>query len=265
MIYSPYLCLLLFCLVSCTDLWEYSPNQKFDKDSARDVNKNALKRLAESTPDDTIVIAFVGDSQRFYDHIGSFVKSANAIPEIDFTLLAGDISDFGLLQEFELVHEGLSELDKPYLAVIGNHDILANGESIFMKMFGPLNESFIYDSVKFILHNTNSREYTGNNVPDLNWLSNELKTSPDVRHYVTVSHVPPFSGDFNPDLEIPYAKLLNETPDLLISLHGHNHSHADYYPYEDGIRYLTGYSFDKRSFVLLKIVKGEVFKRIINY
>ncbi len=263
--YNSYLLLLLISLFSCTDIWEFSPNQKFDKDSPRDINKNALKILAESVPDDTIVIAFVGDSQRFYDNLGAFVKKANSISEIDFTLLVGDVSDFGLLQEFEWVHEDLSKLNKPYLGIIGNHDILANGENVFINMFGPTNESFIYDSVKFILHNTNSREYNRSNVPDIGWLNNELKGGPNVRHYVAVSHVPPFSGDFNPDLEVPYSQLLRETPGFLISLHGHIHKHVDYYPYEDGVRYLSGFSFDKRSFILLKIVQGKVFKAIVDY
>lgn len=263
--YRYYLPILLLLFASCADLWEFSPNQKFDRNSPKEINKKSLKVLAESVPDDTIVIAFVGDSQRFYDNLGDFVKKANSIKEIDFTLLAGDIADFGLLQEFEWVHEDLSKLHKPYLGIIGNHDVLANGESAFINMFGPLNESFVYDSVKFIFHNTNSREYNGNSVPDLEWLGNELKEDPNVRYFVTVSHVPPFHEDFNPELEATYSQLLRETPGFLISLHGHVHRHVDYYPYDDGIRYLSSYPFFERSFILLKFVEGNLFKTIVHY
>lgn len=260
-----YLVIVLFFLIGCSDLWEFSPNQSFDHDSPRDLNKKNLARLAESVPDDTIVIAFVGDSQRFYDNLDGFVRKANSIENMDFVLLAGDISDFGLLQEFEWVYESFSKLKKPFIGIVGNHDVVANGENAFKKMFGELNESFIYDSVKFILHNTNSREYLGNNVPDLVWLTHELEQRPDVKNYVTVSHVPPFDADFNPDLTTPYATLFQETPGFLISLHGHVHQHRDYYPYGNNIRYLTSHSFDQRSFVLLKIVNGEVFKTIVDY
>jgi len=259
------LAFLFIVLMGCSNQLEFSPNQSFDEDSPKDLNRKNLMSLTRSIPDDTIVIAFVGDSQRFYDNLDGFVRKANSIEEIDFVLLAGDISDFGLLQEFEWVYESFSKLNKPFFGVVGNHDLQAQGEEVFRKMFGELNESFVYDSVKFILHNTNSREYLEKNVPDLEWLENELKPSPDVKHFVTVSHVPPFDNDFNPDLVDPYATMLRDNQRVLTSLHGHVHQHRDFFPFGDNIRYLTSYSFDQRSFLLLKIANGEVFKTIIDY
>lgn len=251
---------------SCVNSWEFSPNQIFDNNSPKDLNKKNLELLSLDAVDDTITIAFVGDSQRFYDEVDKFTKKANSIDEIDFILLAGDISDFGLLQEFEWINEKLAKLNKPYLCVVGNHDLVANGEAVFERMFGPLNQSFIYDSVKFILHNTNSREYVGNNVPDLEWLANELQPDENVRYYIPVSHVPPFAaGDFNPALVQAYTSLFRNTEGLLLSLHGHVHKHRDYSPFQDSVRYLTSPSFDLRSFVLLKIANGTVTKSIVNY
>lgn len=253
-------------LPACSDAWEYSPNQKFDKNSPRDLNAKNLDRLYSTVNDDTITIAFVGDSQRFYNEVDKFIEKSNSIKSIDFVLLAGDISDFGLLQEFEWIADRLSKLDKPYLMVIGNHDIVANGEEVYKRMFGPPNQSFVYDSVKFILHNTNSLEYRGNSVPDLDWLSKELSQSEDVKYQIAVSHIPPYSNsDFKEDLEVPYTRLFAETPNLLASLHGHVHNHRDHFPYQDGVRYLTSYSFDKRSFVILKIINGNIIKSIVGF
>jgi 3',5'-cyclic-AMP phosphodiesterase len=263
--YTGYAILSLHVFLGCNS-WEFSPNQTFDGDSPRNLNKLSMERLATNAQDDTITICFVGDSQRFYDEIEKFVRKANSIEEIDFILLSGDIADFGLLQEFEWVYERLSKLNKPFFGIVGNHDVVANGEAVFQRMFGPLNESFIYDSVKFIMHNTNSREYTTGNVPDLLWLENELKQHEGVRYYVAVSHVPPFGGgDFDPSLEIPYAALFRETPGFLMSLHGHAHRHVDYSHFNDGVRYITSYAFDDRSFVILKIVNGTVFKTLVDY
>src|SRR5690606_5450087 len=138
----------------------------------------------------------VGDAQRFYDELEAFVKSVNRLPSVDFILLAGDLSDFGLLEEFELVHERLKKLNSPYIAVPGNHDLVGRREDVFTRMFGPLNFSFVFQGVKFVAHNTNSREYTTGNVPDLQWLSNELLPSDGVQYYVAVSHVAPFDPDF---------------------------------------------------------------------
>lgn len=245
--------------------FEYSPNQVFDKTSDTGLNAKNIALLMSLPLDDTITIAFTGDSQRFYDELDDFIDAVNAIPSIDFVLLAGDISDFGLLTEFKLVHERLSKLNKPYIGVVGNHDVLAKGEEVFERMFGPLNFTFIYDSVKFIAHNTNGKEYTTGNVPDLAWLGKALAKNDSARYCVAVSHVPPFSADFDAQLEAPYVALLQETPHLLISLHGHIHNHKDGYPYQDGIRYMTSHSFDQKSFVMLKIVSGQVYKHIIDY
>src|SRR5688500_3559024 len=92
-------------LQGCSDAFEYSPNQVFDKDSETLLNEKNLQQLYAQPQDDTITIAFVGDSQRFYDEVDAFIDTVNTIPSIDFTFLAGDISDFGLLLEFELINK----------------------------------------------------------------------------------------------------------------------------------------------------------------
>jgi len=250
----------------CSDMVEYSPNQIFDHDSPVDINGKNLKSLTDtSNDDDTLTIAFIGDSQRFYDEVELFVDKVNDINGVDFVILAGDISDFGLLAEFEWIAKRLDDLKKPYINVVGNHDVIANGEEVFKRLFGPLNFSFVYDSIKFVVHNTNSREYDGNNVPDLEWLAHALTPSPEIKHFIGVSHVPPFDGDFNKGLENDYAKTLSRTPGFLVSLHGHIHKHTDSYPYGDGVRYITSHYFLERQFLLLKIYQGSVSKTIVNY
>jgi 3',5'-cyclic-AMP phosphodiesterase len=249
----------------CSDFFEFSPNQTSDSNSETLLNEKNLQLLYNQPKDDTITIAFVGDSQRFYDELDRFIDTVNNIPSIDFILLAGDISDFGLLLEFEMITELFSKVNKPYIAVVGNHDVVSKGEEVYKKMFGPLDFSFVYDNVKFVVHNTNGKEYTTGNVPDMEWLRPELVRSKNEKYIVPVSHVPPFSVDFDPDLEHPYVGLFAETPGLLASLHGHIHEHKDGYPYGDGVRYITSHSFDKRSFVLLKIHDGKIYKTIIDY
>lgn len=250
----------------CSDMTEYSPNQIFDNDSPVDVNKRNLRKLTEApNNDDTLTIAFIGDSQRFYDEVELFVNKVNTLKGVDLVIVAGDISDFGLLAEFEWIVKRLDDLHKPYLGVIGNHDVIANGEAVFKRSFGPLDFSFVYDSVKFVFHNTNSREYLGNNVPNLNRLRDELQPSPGVKHSIGVSHVPPFDGDFNKQLENTYAKILSETPGFILSLHGHVHRHTDGYPYDDGVRYITGHYFPEKQFTLLKIHGDSVLKTFISF
>jgi 3',5'-cyclic-AMP phosphodiesterase len=252
-------------VVGCRDSFEFSPNQVFDKDSKIGINETNLAWLHSLPGDDTITIAFVGDSQRFYDELSDFIDTVNAIQSIDFVLLAGDISDFGLLEEFEMISEKMAALKKPYFGIIGNHDVLGKGDEVFERMYGPLNFSFNYRGVKFVAHNTNSKEYNTGKVPDLNWLQSQFIQSDSAKYFVGVSHVPPFSDDFDKNLEKRYAAMLEETPNFLVSLHGHIHQHKDGYPYGDGVRYITSFSFDKRSFVLLKIYSGNVESTIVDY
>ncbi len=256
--------LSLLFLISC-DSFEYSPNQVYDKTSKVALNAKNLELLYSLPQDDTVTIAFVGDSQRFYDELDLFIDTVNNIAAVDFVLLAGDISDFGLLEEFELINAMLERLQKPYLGVVGNHDVVARGEEVFERMFGPLNFSFHYGGVKFVAHNTNGKEYFTGNVPDLKWLGRQLTRSDTSKYLVTVSHVPPFSSDFDEKLIDGYTNLLHESPGLLVSLHGHIHTHKDGYPYNDGVRYMTTHSFDKRSFVLLRIYNGQIDYRLIDY
>ena len=173
--------LLLFIVaillsLSCRKL-EYSPNQKFDKNTPRDINANNLKRILAAPGDDTIRFVLSGDSQNAYDDLSTFIDKVNATPGIDFVILNGDISDFGLLQEFKWIESYYSKLKVPYLAVIGNHDHSANGVYVYQRMYSEqLDFSFIYKGVKFVCHNTNSREYNFNGtIPDLNYLKSQFQ------------------------------------------------------------------------------------------
>lgn len=251
-------------MAGCSGVFEFSPNQVFDGDSPEALNSKALSKLASQAPGDTVTLAVAGDTQRFYDNIEGFVDRVNALESVDLVFVNGDISDFGLLREYEWVTDELANLRPPYVAVIGNHDLVANGEQVYKRMFGPLNFTFIYGDIKFIVHNTNSREYSRGNVPDLDWLSDALADD-EAEYYVTVSHVPPFDGDFNEDLEAPYASLLAERVGFVASLHGHIHRTYDGYPYNDSVRYIAPASFDSRSFMLLKIVDGQVYATTVHY
>lgn len=93
---------LLLLLTGCGS-FEFSPNQVSDKDSPRDLNSKNLIKLFANPTDDTVTVVFVGDSQRWYDELDRFVEKVNTLDDVDLVLLAGDVSDFGLLQEFEWV------------------------------------------------------------------------------------------------------------------------------------------------------------------
>lgn len=256
---------ILPLLTSC-DQFEFSPNQSFDHSSPSNLNAQNLARLRQNEEGDTVTVIFAGDTQRWYDEQERFVKKVNSLENVDLVLLAGDISDFGLLQEFKWVHKRLSALRVPYFGVIGNHDMVASGRQIFRQMFGPLNYSLVYGGIKFIAHNTNGLEAPGEPIPDIGWLAHELQNTENADYLITVSHVPPFNAvEFGTESVKPYTDLLQNTPNLLLSLHGHVHQHQDFYPFGDKVHYMTSFSFGQSAFVLLQIYQGKVLKSIINY
>jgi Icc protein len=258
--------LTIFTFLTSCDQFEFSPNQSFDQSTPSNLNAQNLARLRQNVEDDTVTVVFAGDTQRWYDEQERFVKRVNSLENVDLVLLAGDISDFGILQEFKWVQKRLSALHAPYFGIIGNHDMVANGRQIFRQMFGPLNYSFVYQGIKFIAHNTNGLEAPGENIPELGWLARELHNTEGADYIVTVSHVPPFNAtEFGTESVKPYTELLENTPNLLLSLHGHVHQHQDFYPFGDNVHYMTSFSFEQSAFVLLKIFNGKAIKTIINY
>lgn len=256
---------LLF-LFAC-EKFEYSPYQTDNikrPENINAVNINKLK-MKEAADDDTVTILFTGDSQRFYKSLDGLVTKTNTVPGVDMLILAGDISDFALLQEFLWVYERLEKLRMPYFCVIGNHDLTANGSDIYKEMFGPKNFSFSYKGYKFLFHDTNGREYNFNSTaPDLEWLSAELKDEA-ANWMVGVSHVPPYDHDFDKRLEAPYKDLFSSSPRFILSLNGHLHQGGDSYYYEDHVRYITSVSVNYNECILLKLYDGKISKEILTY
>jgi len=255
--------LLSAALASCNH-FEFSPNQTFDKLSLKDVNATNLKRLGNGADDDTVTFVLTGDSQKSRDETVQFCQAVNAIKGIDFVVLDGDITEFGVLKEMLWISRTLEDLNPPYVAVIGNHDETARGRETFQHMFGELNYSFVYGGIKFVCHDSNSREYNFNGqVPNIPWLKNELEPSPAVKGFVAISHVPVNSEDFDSNLVKDYTGTFARTPGFLASLNAHAHNYDLYYPDHSGIPYVITSAMANKEFLVVKIVNNKIsFERV---
>jgi len=247
--------------------FEYSPNQAFSGDSPKNLNQKNIQRLNQTQGNERIRFILTGDSQRSYKDSEDLVAAVNKLPEIDFLVLAGDISDFGLSQEMEWIDQIFSKLNSPYIGVIGNHDLTANGEKVFKRMFGELDFSFIYQGVKFVCHNTNSRESSfSGNVPDIQWLKQQFLPQEGVNAYVAVAHVPPGDGDFDAALETDYVNTINNSPHTLAALFAHQHNYSVFYPgFQQHIPYIVTDPVEKRKFILIEIIDGKFKFENIKY
>ncbi|WP_082116265.1 metallophosphoesterase family protein [Hymenobacter terrenus] len=251
-------------LLTGCDLFEFSPNEIRTPEAYRDLtSKNLTALQARPNPwgDDSLRFVFISDSQRFYDEAEAFVESVNQQPNVAFVAVGGDISDFGLVREMRWVHDRLKDLNVPYLTVIGNHDLVANGRKAYQQVYGPLNYSFTYAGTRFICVDTNGREYGFNGrVPDVDWVRAQLADSAEVQRQVVMSHVPPMDNDFDRQLEVPYVQALGDAPKLVFALNGHRHSFGISQPYELNLPFIDSYSFEKRQYVVLTIWGTKGFR-----
>jgi Icc protein len=250
-------------LLSGCELIEFSPNQTSTPADYSDLTaKNMATLTRQALPTgDTLRFVFTGDSQRFYSEAEDLVASVNQQPGIAFLVVAGDISDFGLGREMRWVHDKLKNLRVPYLTVVGNHDHAGNGRQVYQEVFGPLNYVFTYAGTRFIMLNTNGREYRfDGSVPNISWLQQQLADTVGVQRQVVVNHVPPMDEDFDPQLEQPYVQALKRAPRLALALNGHRHDFGISQPYGEGLTLINSYAFEKRRYVILTLWGNNQFK-----
>lgn len=258
--------LILILSLLVQGCFEYNPNQIILDDNETGLTAKNLARLEATTPPDTIKIAFMGDTQRFYDETEEFVNNVNQRDDISFILHGGDISDFGLIKEFQWVHEMMAESKVPYLTVVGNHDLLANGKRVYEDMYGPYDYTFSYGNYLFIVLNTNSREfYFNGRVPDLEYLRSMLAENVDNKRVIVLSHVPPFNDDFDDNLEQEYASILANDPNVVLSIHAHEHNYLDQEYYGDGVRYFITTTVQKEGYAILSLWSDGLNIERINF
>jgi predicted phosphodiesterase len=180
----------------------------------------AALREQEPAPRPFKFAAF-GDTHTDYDNLQLTIDAINARDDIEFVLIAGDMTNDGLLQEFEWAHEQYDRLDVPFLTVIGNHDALGHGPEIYAEMYGPDDYSFTYGGIKFVLFNSNTLEF-GPDIPRRDWLLSEVEDQRDALGVVLVAHHDLTNPDDHPGgtLDVFYEDLV-QRPGVSGVIHGH--------------------------------------------
>lgn len=200
MLLKKYICLSAATLLTACDLIDYHPyDGRLDSDTSWEINPTNIERIEKVCEGkDTIRFIFMGDTQRSYNETEDFVKYVNQLDSIDFIIHGGDYTEFGLKKEFEWNDDILSKLKVPYVGLIGNHDVIGNGDQVFRKIFGNENFSFVVSDVKFVCLNTNAIEYDYSHpVPDFNFLKNEIADSTRNKRTIVVMHAPPGNEQFD--------------------------------------------------------------------
>lgn len=97
-------------------------------------------------------IHIVGPENKSVEELRTSVADINSDKNIRFTIITGDIADFGEDSVLTLARSILDSLRMPYYIVPGNHDTKwsESGATAFGCIFGHRNISFNYGNIEFI-------------------------------------------------------------------------------------------------------------------
>jgi outer membrane protein assembly factor BamB/predicted phosphodiesterase len=179
----------------------------------------------------TFRFAFISDT-----HIGSpnggaeedlrrTVADINAMTDIDFVVITGDITELGTNAEITLAKQLLDSLKVKYYIIPGNHDTgwSESGGLSFTKIFGGETFHFVHNGIHFL--GCASGPYvrmSDGHVPrhNMNWLKAELKKIRKNDPVVFLNHYPLDEGLDNWYEVIDMLKEKNTI--LALCGHGHN-------------------------------------------
>ena len=254
-------------LMQGCDLIDYHP---YDVRISGQTNVNAtnierIERLCAGK--DTLRFVATGDTQRWYDDTREFVAHVNQRDDIDFVLHGGDVSDFGVTDEFMWQRDILNKLRMPYVVLLGNHDCIGTGEEAFRKVFGEPNFSFIAARIKFVCLNTNALEFDYSRpVPDFEFMTNEITArGDDFDRTVVCMHVPPFDGEFNNNVANVFEYSVQQYPGLQFCTVAHVHQAKQEELFNDGVIYYMSDCIHHRNYYLFTITPEGYTYEVVNF
>lgn len=163
------------------------------------------------------------------DDLRQAIEDINANPDVDFTILSGDVTEFGDTKEFLLLDEILKNFKKPYLLLPGNHDVnwSENGCTAFGKIFGEPHFCYDWQGVRFIGCGAGPSLRMGPpHIPreEILWLDSVYRATPAMQPIVFVNHFP-----LNQDLSnVEEVMKILRTRNTQAVLAGHLHANQAY-------------------------------------
>ncbi|MDB5103700.1 MAG: hypothetical protein JWP91_1389 [Fibrobacteres bacterium] len=248
---------LLVCLFAC-EPFRFSPTGlewKHPKTLYNLANLDSLALDSGGTPRH-FKIAVMADSHLWYDELKVAVERINADTSIDLVILAGDFTKFGYADEYDRFTDIFNKLKPPHLVGIGNHDLQADGVTVYRNVFGPTDFSFAYRGVKFIFFDDNARGIKCC-VPKFDSLEKELAGAGDSLRIIAVSHAPPLSDQLDTAASERMAGLFAKYK-VALSIHGHTHAYAYGADYGGGVPYLVADALNKRNYVAVVLADSSL-------
>lgn len=129
------------------------------------------------------------------DDLRQSIEDINANPAVDFTILSGDVTEFGDTKEFHLLQEILKNFRKPYFLLPGNHDVnwSENGCTMFDKIFRASHFYYDWQGVRFIGCGAGPSLRMGPpHIPreEILWLDSIIRATPPEQPVIFINHFP---------------------------------------------------------------------------
>ena len=244
--------------LGCGDI-SYSPWDSKVEDTSKELNAQNLARLGgySSSPFTPFTIALIADPGGTPGDLRHAVKRINEInsseKKIDFVAILGDITNYGLLHEYEWVAKELKKLDIPFLTVPGNHDGLSYGRRIYSDMFGATDYTLDYKDISFVMFNNNAIDFRVDN-----WVETyeRMILGASRSYIIPMSHIPPSEPDvLNREVRAHWLDVnRSESLRIVESLHGHRGGTSSKYEIAAEVTYSTIPRTKGINFSLLELV-----------
>lgn len=163
------------------------------------------------------------------DDLRQSIEDINANPTVDFTILSGDVTEFGDTKEFYMLQDILKNFKKPYLLLPGNHDVnwSENGCTMFDKVFRASHFCYDWKGMRFIGCGAGPSLRMGPpHIPreEVLWLDSIVRATPKEQPIIFVNHFP-----LNQDLSNWYEVIdILKTRNIQVALAGHLHTNRAY-------------------------------------
>ncbi|MFP5385859.1 MAG: metallophosphoesterase family protein [Bacteriovoracia bacterium] len=193
-----------------------TPEQKLNE-----VHLSRIKE-AETATGATFKIALISDTHNYYKELEKLIDVINSRGPYTFVIVSGDVTNLGLLEEYEKARDFLNKLKYPYLVAVGNHDLIANGDEIFPRMFGASDFKFTFKNIDFIFFDNNNWENSGA-TPDRAWIERQLLQSAAAEK-ILIAHVHPADRDRFTDQQIADFETMLNNFEVSYIINGHNHN-----------------------------------------
>lgn len=254
-------------LSGCEDWFSYHPyDTRFSGETG--INNRNIGKIEEACRNkDTLRFAFTGDTHGWYSDTKDLVASINEHDSVEFVIHGGDLTDTGTTKEFVWQREILAGLEKPYVALIGNHDFLGTGDEVFQKMYGEVDFSFIAARIKFVCLNTNATEYDYMAaVPNFDFMEEQMVADTALfDRTIVCMHARPYSSQFNNNVAKAFARYVELFPGIICCLNAHDHALSIDDIYGDSILYYGCESAERRSYFIFTITPGGLSYEVIRY